>query len=177
VSDELIPDIYTNPIASLDGLETEEDTLDAICDILETLPFGIIIPSRDDGIGRGGSYAVGYAQGRMIQIERGGGIMIHDIDPDTPMEEGYIYKTPAMAISWLICKLGHGGNSSNFESSVVVVDTEMSSVPIRLSFEVPPSAANKRFYESMGTLGFDIKSSGPTKGFGSCLIPSLILES
>lgn len=174
MSDDLIPDIYTNPIASLDGLESEADTLDAICDILETLPFGIVIPSRDER-GKGGSYAVGYSQGKMIRIEKGGGVMIHDINPDASMEEGYIYQTPSMAIAWLICKLGHGDNASNFESSVVVIDTEITDIPIRLAFEVPPSAARKRFYESMGTLGFNIKESGKSKGFGSCLVPSLSL--
>lgn len=157
-------------IHSFAGVKDEDEALQVICDILESLPYGITIESRLDNLG--GCYATGFYKQKLIRIEKGGGLLVQDMTGEDSLEEGYLYKNPMMAVAWLICKLGYGNNSLNFESNLVQVEDGNSELAVRLAFEYQP---NTSLYENLGSIGFGVKSNA-RKGFGACLISQLSLN-
>lgn len=160
-----------NNITSFEGLQTEEEKIDRFCDILESLPFGILIPSR---VTPERPYAMGHTKDKIIRIEFKGGLMLHDLTSNSKMEEGYVYKNPSIALAWLACKLGHGTNASNFETNVIVVQPEMSQHHIRIAFEEPLTKSQLDFYKTMGTFGFKISDEKlRTKKFGNSIMSEL----
>lgn len=56
-------------------------------------------------------------------------------------EVGYIYKTPGIALSWFLCKLGYGSNASNFEEDSIVMK------PSTLSFNTDREMVVKFYFE------------------------------
>lgn len=171
-------DILHQPVLTSSGLvytfpeNIEHGTVEemnAICDLLDSLP-DLHIPDRASP---GGSHVMGYHNGKMFRIEIGGGLLVTPLSIDSDgMEEGFIYQTPQVAIAWLLCKLGYGTNSSNFETDVVVFQSGPAQPVVRMAFESGLNPAQTAFYESMGVYGLQVVNKD-TFTFGACRLDEI----
>lgn len=144
--------------------------MNAICDILESLSLGLQLPSRAK---EGEAYIMGYHEKKMFRIESGGGLLITPFTvKDDSIEEGYIYQTPGVAVSWLLCKLGHGTNASNFEADTITFKSGPSQPAVRIAFEKPLNQMQRSFYESLGSYGFR-EGNLESSNFGTNLLDKI----
>jgi hypothetical protein len=161
---------YSKMFTSFQGVThgSREEIL-LICKVLGSMPLSFQLPPS---LFPDKQYALGYARGKMIRIEEGGGILVHPMESDDGLEDGYVYSDPAMGIGWLLCKLGFGMNASNYEADVITYRSTEMRRPVRIAFEIQLTDAQRKFYKSLDDEGFGVSRdvAGPSTLLGSNLL-------